>query len=78
MGCGKKLKAAESLVPNPPPDSLPPHLVFKLNLNGVGKENPGMVGYGRVCRNSDGVILQILYGSIGFDTNNSAEFEGLL
>ena len=77
MGCEKNLKPVESLVPNPSPHP-PPHLVFKLNFNGVGKENPGTVSYGRVCRNSDGVILQIFYGSIGFDTNNSAELEGLL
>ena len=42
------------------------------------KENPGAVGYGGVCRNAKREILQIFYGSIGFDTNNSTELEGMI
>ena len=48
------------------------HQVFKVNFDGVAK------GYGGVCRNCNGEILQVFHGSIGHDTNNSVELEGLI
>ena len=53
-------------------------MVFKINFDGVVKGNLGVFDYGRVYRNSDGDILQISYGSMGFDTNNFVELEGIL
>ena len=37
-----------------------------------------MVGFGGTYKNSDGEILHIFLGSIGEDTNNLAELEGML
>ena len=42
------------------------------------KGYPRAVGYKGVCRNSIGKILQVFYGSIGFDTNNSVTLKGML
>eukprot|EP00253_Pinus_taeda_P006734 PITA_06734 len=55
----------------PPPNS------FKLNFDGASKGNPGPAGFGGVIRNHNGALLQIFFGNIGWDTNNSAELEGL-
>ena len=64
-----------------PPESLswlpPPPVIFKLNFDGASKGNPGPAGFGGIFRNSQGDIQAIYYGSIGWDTNNSAELEGL-
>ena len=48
-----------------------------MNFDGASKGNPGPAGYGGIFRNSQGEIEAIFYGSIGWDTNNSAELEGL-
>ena len=48
-----------------------------MNFDGASKGNPGQVGFGGIFRNSDGNILQIYYGSIGINSKNSAELEGL-
>ena len=58
--------------------SPPPRLVYKLNFDGAARGNPGDAGYGGVCRNSSGEIMQLYYGSIGVDTNNSTELEGMI
>ena len=50
---------------------------FKLNFDGASKGNPGKVGYDGVIRDHEGKPLQIYYGNIGWDTNNSAELEGV-
>lgn len=36
-----------------------------------------MAGFGGILRNHEGTPLQIYFGNIGWDTNNSAELEGL-
>lgn len=51
--------------------------VFKLNFDDAAKGNPGPAGYGGVIRNDQGIIQHIIFGSIGNDTNNVAELEGL-
>lgn len=50
---------------------------FKLNFDGAAKGNLGQTGYGSVIRNDKGIIQHIFFGSIGNDTNNVAELEGL-
>ena len=50
---------------------------FKLNFDGASKGNPGTAGFGGIFRNHKGDSLLIFYGNIGWDTNNSAELEGL-
>ena len=56
----------------------PPAGSFKLNIDGAAKGNPGPAGYGGVIRNSGGFILSLFWGSIGSNTNNMAELEGLI
>jgi len=56
----------------------PPTLnTFKLNFDGAAKGNPGPAGFGGAIRNDKGDIQRIFFGSIGHDTNNAAELEGL-
>lgn len=57
---------------NPPPTGM-----IQLNFDGASKGNPGQAGYGGVFRDHHGHPLSIFMGSIGWDTNNSAELEGL-
>ena len=75
-GLRRKVKRCKTSIPNvwaPPPRS-----GFKINFDGEDKGDPGAVDYGVVCRNLDGEILLLFYGSIGFDTINPVELEGLL
>ena len=53
-------------------------MVFKLNFDGASRGNPGAAGYGGLCRDSQGRVIFIFMGTIGRDTNNSAELEGTL
>lgn len=55
----------------------PPLDMLQLNFDGASKGNPGKAGYGGVFRNHKGSPQCIFMGSIGWDTNNSAELEGL-
>eukprot|EP00253_Pinus_taeda_P034383 PITA_34383 len=55
----------------PPPNS------FMLNFDGASKGNPGATGYGGVIRDHTGQVLKVFFGSIGWNTNNVAELEGL-
>ena len=58
--------------------SPPSSWVFKVNLDGASKGNPREARYGEVCQNCNGEILQVFYGNLGHDTNNSAELEGMI
>ena len=49
----------------------PPRLVFKLNFDGVARGNSRAAGFGGTCRNSEGEILHIFFGSIGKYTSNT-------
>lgn len=51
--------------------------MIKLNFDGASKGNPGQAGYGGIFQDCRGNPLLIFFGSIGWDTNNSAELEGL-
>jgi len=55
----------------------PPNNSYKLNFDGASKGNPGQAGFGGIIRDSKGKLKQLYYGSLGWDTNNSAELEGL-
>jgi len=57
--------------------SPPPLEMHKLNFDGASKGNPGKAGYGGAFRDHMGNPHCIYRGSIGWDTNNSAELEGL-
>lgn len=60
-----------------PLNGIPPTNVIKLNFDVASKGNPGKTGYGGIFRNHEGNRLLLYFGSIGWDTNNSAELEGL-
>ena len=51
---------------------------FKLNFDGVTKGNPHPTGFRGALRNLSGIILNMLWGSIGNNTNNMVELEGLI
>jgi len=51
--------------------------MIQLNFNGASKGNPGMASYGGIFRDHGGKPLLLFFGSIGWDTNNSAELKGL-
>eukprot|EP00253_Pinus_taeda_P025774 PITA_25774 len=55
----------------------PPKNTYILNFDGASKGNPGITGYGGVIRNSQGIPLKVYFGSIGWNTNNAAELDGL-
>jgi len=50
---------------------------YKLNFDGAAKGNPRLAGYGGIFRNDVGSAMHIYHGSLGKDTNNAAELEGL-
>ena len=56
----------------------PPARSFKFNFEGAAKGNPGLAGFGGAVRKSEGYILNLLWGSIGNNTNNMAQFERLI
>lgn len=49
-----------------------------MNFYGAYKGNIGAAGFGGIFRDSVGTPLGIFFGSIGWDSNNSIELEGLL
>jgi len=51
--------------------------VIKLNFDGASEGNLSKAGHGGIFRNHEGKPLLLYFGSIGWDTNNSAELEGL-
>lgn len=78
------LKAISSAAVNPSKRSTSPtswsplaHNTYKLNFDGAAKGNPGLAGYGGVIRRHTSEVAQVYYGTIGTNTNNAAELEGL-
>lgn len=51
--------------------------MVQLNFEGASKGNPGREGFGGIFKNHKGNVLQTFMGSIGWDTNNLVELEGL-
>ena len=52
--------------------------MFKLNFYGASKGNLGLADFEGICRDNGRRILFITLGSLGSDTNKSAELEGLI
>jgi ribonuclease HI len=59
------------------PPSSPPESVIA-NIDGGARGNPGPAAYGVVVRNSKGEVLAELSDYLGLQTNNYAEYSGLL
>ena len=51
---------------------------FKFNFDEATKGNPGPTGFIGALRNLDGIILSMLWGSIGNNTNHMVELEALI
>lgn len=49
-----------------------------INTDGASRGNPGPASYGYIIKNSDGVILHQEGQAIGINTNNVAEYSGVL
>jgi ribonuclease HI len=56
----------------------PPAGVYIANIDGGSRGNPGPAAYGVVLRDPNGVIVLELAKQFGRDTNNVAEYYGLL
>lgn len=55
----------------------PPRHMFQLNFDGASKGNLGKAGFGGIIRDHKGTPCLFYFRSNGWDTNNSAELEGL-
>lgn len=66
----------KSLFDSPAPRSTTP--AIKANIDGGARGNPGPAAYGAVIRNSKGEIIAELADYLGIQTNNFAEYSGLL
>ena len=53
-----------------------PHIIA--NVDGGARGNPGSAGYGAIIRDQNGHVLAELYAGIGVNTNNVAEYRGLI
>jgi len=78
------LKALSRVVANPSFRSTsqsswspPAYNTYKLNFDGAAKGNPSPAGFGGVIKRHTGEAVRVYYGTIGKDTNNAAELEGL-
>jgi len=60
------------------PASRPAANAIKANIDGGARGNPGPAAYGVVVRNAKGEILAELAEYLGNQTNNFAEYSGLL
>jgi probable phosphoglycerate mutase len=48
------------------------------NVDGGARGNPGSAGYGAIIRDHNGEVLAELYAGIGINTNNVAEYRGVI
>ena len=48
------------------------------HIDGGARGNPGSAGYGAVIKDASGAVLAELYEGIGTNTNNVAEYRGLI
>jgi ribonuclease HI len=58
--------------------STPPAGVHIANIDGASRGNPGPASYAVVVRNADGEVIEKLAKNIGSQTNNVAEYYGLI
>jgi len=66
----------ENLFPDPAPDAPAEH--FTAHCDGGSRGNPGPAGYGAVVEDAKGKIVAELSQFLGIQTNNFAEYSGLL
>jgi ribonuclease HI len=52
--------------------------VITANVDGGARGNPGPAGYGAIIKDENGQVLAELYAGIGINTNNVAEYRGLI
>jgi probable phosphoglycerate mutase len=52
--------------------------VITANVDGGARGNPGSAGYGAIIKDELGQVLAELYDGIGINTNNVAEYRGLI
>lgn len=62
--------------PKPSPRSAP--AAIKANIDGGARGNPGPAAYGVVIRDAKGAVIAELSDYLGLQTNNYAEYSGLL
>ena len=48
------------------------------NVDGGARGNPGPAGYGAIIKDQHGHVLAVLFAGIGINTNNVAEYQGLI
>ena len=48
------------------------------SVDGGARGNPGSAGYGAIIKDQNGEVLAELYEGIGVNTNNVAEYRGLI
>jgi probable phosphoglycerate mutase len=65
-----------NLFPDPTPDAPAEH--FTAHCDGGSRGNPGPAGYGAVVEDAKGKIVAELNSFLGIQTNNFAEYSGLL
>lgn len=70
----KSLFGGDESTPAPRPSPSP----VKANIDGGARGNPGPSAYGVVVRNAKGEIIAELSDYLGLQTNNFAEYSGLL
>jgi ribonuclease HI len=52
--------------------------VIIANVDGGARGNPGSAGWGAIIKDQNGAVLAELFEGIGVNTNNVAEYRGLL
>src|SRR5918993_4912902 len=52
--------------------------MIKAYIDGGARGNPGPAGYGARIEAADGTLIEELHGGLGINTNNVAEYHGLL
>lgn len=61
-----------------PSPTLPDSVDLIIHIDGGARGNPGLAGFGVHVCDADGVFLKGLYGFIGIQTNNVAEYSALI
>ncbi|HEY2116005.1 MAG TPA: ribonuclease HI family protein [Candidatus Angelobacter sp.] len=64
--------------PEPRPSHRGPSHAIKANIDGGARGNPGPSAYGVIVRDAKGEIIAELSDYLGIQTNNYAEYSGLL
>ncbi|HTZ47350.1 MAG TPA: ribonuclease HI family protein [Verrucomicrobiae bacterium] len=75
---GSAIHGASLFGDAPPDPPAPRHAAFQANIDGGSRGNPGPAAYGVVIRDGRGEIVAQLKKYIGQNTNNVAEYFGLI